>query len=335
MRSERVITTVDFHTGGQGMRLLTAGLPRLPGATMAEKRQYFQERFDDLRTALCMEPRGHRDMLMAVMTEPVSPGAAFGLLFMDPSGYLDSCGEATIGSTTVALETGLVTPAGPATPVVVDTVAGPVETVAHLDGGRVREVTMRMRPSYVVATDQQVKVEDVGEVPVDVVVGAGNVFGIVEASALGLEVRRDRVRDILQVGVALREAANDQLHLEVPDQGELRVGLVEIVEPAGPGGVLRNAVIWGAGAIDRAPCGTGTCARLALLHHRGELEVGETIVHEGILGTRFTGRVLEAAPAPTGQGILPEIGGTAYLTAMAQFLFDPEDPLRAGYLLDL
>jgi proline racemase len=335
MRSERVITTVDFHTGGQGMRLLTGGLPVLPGSSMVEKRRYFQERLDHVRTALCMEPRGHRDMLMAVMTDPVSPGAAFGLLFMDPSGYLDSCGEATIGSATVALEMGFVPAEGAVTPILVDTVAGPVETAAHLDGGRVREVTMKMRPSYVVATDQQVKVEDLGEVPMDVVVGAGNVFGIVEAGAVGLEIRRDRVRDILQVGVALREAANEQLHLEVPGWDEPRVGLVEIVEPAGPDGVLRNAVIWGTGAIDRAPCGTGTCARLALLHHRGELAPGETITHEGILGTRFTGRILDTVPSPLGQGVLPEIGGTAYVTAMAQFLFDPEDPLRTGYLLDL
>jgi proline racemase len=335
MRSEHMIWTVDFHTGGQGMRLLIGGLGRIPGETMAEKRSYFQEHLDRFRTGLCMEPRGHRDMLMAVMTEPVTEGADFSLLFMDPSGYLDSCGEATVGSATVAVETGIVPKRGERTVVTIDTVAGTVETVAHLQDGRVREVTMGMRPSFVVAAEQSVKVEGLGEIPIDVAVGAGNVFGIVDASALGVEVRRDRVKEILQKGIEVRKAANEQLQLDIPGAGEATVELVEVIEPPDPNGVFRNAVIWGAGAVDRAPCGTGTCARLALLHHRGELGVGESIIHEGVLGTRFTARITGTTDAPARLAVLPEIGGTAYLTSFAQFVFDPEDPLADGYLLNL
>jgi proline racemase len=335
VRSDRVLWTVDFHTGGQGMRLLSGGLGKIRGSTMLQKRRYFEQHLDHIRTGLCMEPRGHRDMLMAVRTDPVSEEADFGLLFMDPSSYLDSCGEATIGAATVAIETGLVPVTGATTPVTIDTVAGTVRTLAHVEDGRVREVTMSMRPSFVVAAEQAVKVEGLGEIPIDVVVGAGNVFGIVEAEAIGVEVQRERVQEILEKGVVIRSAVNEQLQVDVPGMDHVTVGLVEIVEPPAGDGVFRNAVIWGAGAVDRAPCGTGTCARLALLHYRNELDVGQSIVHEGLLGTRFRGVIADATRTEAGPTVHPEIGGTAYITSLVQFLFDPQDPLREGYLLDL
>src|SRR5436309_6796446 len=176
MRSDRVLATIDFHTGGIGMRLLTSGLGRLPGASIGEKRRWFQEHLDDLRTGLCLEPRGHRGLLIAVMTEPVTPSAHFGLFFIYPGGYYVSCGEGTIGAATVAVETGLVPRTGVATPVVIDTEAGVVETRARSAGDRVREVTLRWTPSFVALAGQAIEVEDVGEVPVDIAVGAGNVF---------------------------------------------------------------------------------------------------------------------------------------------------------------
>src|SRR5262247_2130585 len=168
MRSERVLATTDFHTAGIGMRLLTSGLGRLPGATIGEKRQYFQDHLDHLRTGLCLEPRGHRSLLIAVMTEPVTTGAHFGLFFIYPGGYYVSCGEGTIGAATVALETGMVAREGDETRIVIDTEAGVVETIARSDGDRVREVTLRWTPSFVALTDQVVEVEGVGEVPLDI-----------------------------------------------------------------------------------------------------------------------------------------------------------------------
>src|SRR5215470_1195413 len=140
MRSDRVLSTTDFHTAGIGMRLLTSGLGHLSGATIAEKRRRFQERMDHVRTGLCLEPRGHRSLLIAVLTEPVTPGAAFGLFFIYPGGYYVSCGEGTIGAATVAIETGMVQRAGDETPVVIDTEAGVVHTIARADRDRVREV---------------------------------------------------------------------------------------------------------------------------------------------------------------------------------------------------
>jgi proline racemase len=329
-----VLATTDFHTAGIGMRLLTSGLGHLPGATIGEKRRWFEEHLDHLRTGLCLEPRGHRSLLIAVMTEPVTPGAHFGLFFIYPGGYYVSCGEGTIGAATVAIETGMVERQGAETPVLIDTEAGLVETVARSDGDRVAEVTLRWTPSFVALPDQRIEVEGVGEIPVDISVGVGNVFAVVEAARLSLAVRREQVRKIAQRGMAVREAVNAQLHVDVPGVGKTSVDNVLVHELPDADRVSANALVWGPGQVDAAPCGSGTCARMALFHHRGVMTVGSTLVSRGLLGLDFTGRIagettLEGRPA-----ILPEITGTAYLTGFSQFLFDPADPLRAGFLLD-
>jgi proline racemase len=335
MRSDRVLGTIDFHTAGIGMRLLTSGLGRLPGSTIAEKRRWFQENLDDLRTGLCMEPRGHRGLLIAVMTEAVTPAAHFGLFFIYPGGYYVSCGEGTIGAATVAVETGLVPRTGPETPVVIDTEAGAVETIARSEGDRVREVTLRWTPSFVVLPEQVIEVEEVGEVPIDVAVGVGNVFAIVEARHLGVSVRRELTRRIAQRGMAVRHAVAAQLQVEVPGLGKTSVDSVLVHELPDGAGVSPNALVWGPGQVDAAPCGSGTCARLALFHHRGLMGVGASYVSQGLLGLSFTARIGGLTTVEGRPAILPEITGTAYLTGFSQQLFDPDDPMRAGYLLDV
>ena len=334
MRSERVLQTIDFHTAGIGMRLLTSGLGRLPGATIGEKRRWFQEHLDQVRTGLCLEPRGHRSLLIAVMTEPVTPAAHFGLFFIYPGGYYVSCGEGTIGAATVAVETGIVPRQGVETSVVIDTETGVVETIARSDGDRVREVTLRWTPSFVALPGQVVEIEGVGEVPLDIAVGVGNVFAVVEAGHLGVSVRREHAKKIVQRGMAVREAVNGQLHVEVPGLGKTSVDNVLLHELPDSDGVSPNALVWGPGQVDAAPCGSGTCARMALFHHRGLMAVGSTFVSRGLLGLDFTGRIAGETEVEGRRAILPEITGTAYLTGLSQFLFDPEDPVRAGYLLE-
>jgi len=334
MRADRVLSTIDFHTAGIGMRLLTSGLPRLPGATIADKRRWFQEHLDDLRTGLCLEPRGHRGLLIAVKTEPVTPGAAFGLFFIYPGGYYVSCGEGTIGAATVALETGMVAREGDETRIVIDTEAGAVETIARSDGDRVREVTLRWTPSFVALTDQTVEVEGVGEVPLDISVGVGNVFAVVEAARVGVAVRREHVKRIAQRGMAVREAVNAQLRVDIPGVGKTTVDNVLVHELPDAQRVSPNALVWGPGQVDAAPCGSGTCARMALFHHRGLMGVGSTFVSRGLLDLDFTGRIAGETRVEGRPAILPEITGTAYLTGTSQLLFDPTDPVRAGFLLD-
>jgi proline racemase len=335
MRSDRVLGTIDFHTAGIGMRLLTSGLGRLPGQTIGEKRRWFQEHLDDLRTGLCMEPRGHRGLLIAVMTEPVTPEAHFGLFFVYPGGYYVSCGEGTIGAATVAVETGLVPRRGSETPVIIDTEAGVVQTLARSKADRVNAVTLSWTPSFVALPGQGVEVEGVGEVPVDIAVGVGNVFAIVEAAHLGVTVRREFAKRIAQRGMAVRDAVNAQLEVDVPGEGKTSVDNVLVHELPDAEGVSPNALVWGPGQVDAAPCGSGTCARLALFHHRGLMGVGSTFVSQGLLGLSFTARIAGETSVDGRRAILPEITGTAYLTGFSQFLFDPEDPVRAGYLLEM
>jgi proline racemase len=333
VRSDRLFSTIDFHTAGIGMRLVTSGVGRLPGDTIAAKRRHFAEHLDHVRTGLCLEPRGHRSLLIAVMTEPVTPGADFGLLFMYAGGYYVSCGEATIGAATVAVETGLVARQGEATSIVIDTEAGPVETVARVQGERVSEVTLNWTPAFVVQAAQVVKVAEVGEVPLDIAVGAGNVFAIVEAPAVGLAVRRERASEIAVLGMAVRQAIAEQLPVSVPGHGAVAVDNVILHELPDARGVSRNALVWGPGQVDAAPCGSGTCARLALLHHRRRLGVGDTMISEGLLGLSFVGRIAGETEVAGLTAVLPEITGTAYITGASQFFFDPDDPLRAGFLL--
>jgi proline racemase len=270
------------------------------------------------------------------MTEPVTPAAHFGLFFIYPGGYYVSCGEGTIGAATVALETGLVPRTGNETSVVIDTEAGVVETIARSDGDRVRDVTLRWTPSFVALTGQTIEVEGVGEVPVDVAVGVGNVFAIVEAARVGVSVRREHAKRIAQRGMAVRHAVNAQLQVEIPGLGKTSVDNVLVHELPDADGVSPNALVWGPGQVDAAPCGSGTCARLALFHHRGLMGVGSTFVSQGLLGLGFTARIGGETVLEDGRrAILPEITGTSYLTGFSQIMFDPDDPMRAGYLLDV
>jgi len=335
MRADRVIQTIDFHTAGIGMRLVTSGLGRLPGATIAEKRAWFQEHLDHIRTGLCLEPRGHRGLLIAILTDPVTPGADFGLFFIYPGGYYVSCGEGTIGAATAAIDTGMVRRAGSETRVVIDTEAGVVTTIARADGARVREVTLQWTPSFVAVPGQVVEVEGVGEVPVDISLGVGNVFAVVEAGRVGVAVRREHARRIAQRGMAVRDAVNAQLRVDVPGLGKTTVDNVLVHELPDAAGVSPNALVWGPGQVDAAPCGSGTCARMALFHHRGLMTVGSTFISRGLLGLDFTGRIAGETEVEGRPAILPEITGTSYITGFSQFTFDPEDPVRAGYLLDV
>jgi proline racemase len=209
-----------------------------------------------------------------------------------------------------------------------------VETVARADRERVREVTLCWTPSFVVLAGQTVEVESVGEVPVDIASGVGNVFAVVEAQRVGVSVRRELARRIAQRGMAIREAVNAQLDVTVPGVGKASVDNVLIHELPDGAGVSPNALVWGPGQVDAAPCGSGTCARMALFHHRGLMRVGERITSRGLLGLDFTGRIAGETVVEGRRAILPEITGTSYLTGFSQFLFDPEDPVRAGYLLE-
>ena len=337
MKFSRSIQAVDTHTMGEPTRIVTGGIPRIPGDTMAAKRDYLAGPADHLRTALMFEPRGHNDMFGAIITEPCQKEADFGIVFMDGGGYLNMCGHGTIGAMTVAVETGMVEAVEPITQVVLEAPAGLVRGEVRVVQGRVREVTFTNVPSFMYRAGVAIEVPGLGEIQVDLAFG-GNFFILVPARALGLAVVPGQLRELESVALRIREIVNRTIPIRHPELEHIRTAdLVEIYGPAvDPEAQGRNVVIFGdAGCpnFDRSPCGTGTCAKMAALHYRGELGIGEDYVCESILGTLFRGRLTGTAKVGDYDAVIPRITGSAYITGFNHLVIDDRDPLRHGFRL--
>lgn len=333
MSYQHVFTAIDTHTAGEPTRIVVAGVPFL-GGSMAEKRRRLQEEFDFVRTALMHEPRGHSDMFGAIITEPVTPGASMGVVFMDTGGYLAMCGHGSIGAVTAALETGIVPRREPETQLTMDTPAGPIRARAQVQNGRVVQVAVQNAPSFRVYSKKALDVPSLGNVSVDVSFG-GNFFVLVNAAQLQIPLHPENLPTLVRAAMELRRVANERLPVEHPTQPHINtIDLVEIYEDMpGPRKGSRNVVIFGQAQVDRSPCGTGTCAKMAAMYASGQLGPDEPFVNESILGTRFTGRLLGTRKVGPFDAVVPEIAGSAYITGFGQFVVDPEDPLGAGFLL--
>ncbi|WP_417007864.1 proline racemase family protein [Anaerotruncus massiliensis (ex Togo et al. 2019)] len=334
MIASRMFTAVDTHTEGEATRIVTGGMPAAPGATMAEKRAYLQERLDHVRRMLLFEPRGHKDMFGAFLLPPCRPEADAGVVFMDSGSYLNMCGHGSIGVVTALLETGMVPCAGEEADVTLDTPSGLIRARAKLHNGRVREVTVRNVPAFLYREGVPVALSDGRTVHADIAFG-GNFFALVEAEEAGVALDAADKDRLTARGAEIRDALNAAGGIAHPLLPHIRtVDLVEFCGPArDPRADARNVVVFGDGQIDRSPCGTGTSAKLALLRARGELPLGKPYVHESILGTLFTGVAAEDTAQGGYPAIVPEITGRAYVTGLAQYLLDPEDPLGGGFLL--
>jgi proline racemase len=328
------ITTVDAHTAGEPFRVVTGGYPEPVGDTMLERRRYARDHLDHLRTALMWEPRGHADMYGCVVTPPVSPEADIGVLFLHNEGYSTMCGHGIIGIATVALETGLLPITEPETTVRIDTPAGLVTAVAHVAGGRVRRVRFRNVPSFVVALDAEVEVPGLGRIVYDLAFG-GAFYAFVPASSMGLTCTPEDFDRIIELGMAVKRAVMAARSVPHPFEEDLSFlyGTIFVGPPLGEGAHSRNVCVFAEGEVDRCPTGTGVSARLALHHARGEIGVGQAMVVESILGTRFTGRILEVSTFGPHEAVVPELEGAAYITGRHDFLLDPNDPLRHGFIL--
>lgn len=334
MKAQRIISTIDSHTAGERTRMITGGLPNFPGATMPDKREYFTQHHDSVRKALTLEPRGDAEIIVAAITDPVNEGSDIGVLFMDSLGFEGMCGHGTIGIVTTLIETGQITPVHPYTEVRLDTVTGSVYARAAVDHeGNVKEVTLRNVPSFVYMQDAQVDF-DGGKVLTDIVYG-GNFFAILPVERLGLELVPSNVGRLVERGIAFRDAARDQLEISHPTEPGINPlhGVEMYVDNPSPGIHARNIMTFAQRSFDRSPCGTGTSARLALLHAQGRIGIGEEFIHESILGTVFKSRIVEEGRVDGYPAIIPEVTGSAFLTGSHQFFIDPRDPLKEGFLL--
>jgi proline racemase len=314
-------------------RVVTGGVGPIPGATMLERKLHFEAEMDDLRLLLMREPRGHAAMSGAILQPPTRADADWGVLFIEVSGCLPMCGHGTIGVATVLVETGMVAVTEPETVVRLDTPAGLVTARVAVRDGRATSVTLRNVPAFLAQRDRVVEVPGLGRVDYDVAFG-GNFYAITDAAAVGLDVDPARSSELIDAGLAVMEAVNAAERPVHPADARID-GCHHVVfhAPGRDGADARAATSIHPGWLDRSPCGTGTSARLAQLHARGELELGTPFVNESVIGTRFTGRLVEETTVAGVAAVVPEITGRAWVTAMGQYLLDADDPFPVGFSL--
>jgi proline racemase len=333
MRSKHVYHAVDSHTEGMPTRVITGGVGVLPGATMAERRTYFVAKLDHIRTRLMCEPRGHSAMSGAILQPPTRPDADWGVLFIEVSGCLPMCGHGTIGVATVLVETGMVEVVEPVTTVRLDTPAGLVEARVSVVDGDVRSVTIRNVPSFSVGLDRVVDVPGFGSVTYDLAFG-GNFYANLPIDRVGLPFDRAAGQRILDRGRAIMAAINEtDPPVHPTDPTITGCHHVQFIAPDSTARHSRHAMAIHPGWFDRSPCGTGTSARMAQLHARGELGLGDEFTNESFIGTRFVGRLVEEATVAGIPAVIPEITGRAWITATAQYLLSPDDPFPNGFQL--
>ena len=324
-------TCLDGHTCGNPVRLVTGGAPILRGASMSEKRLDFLARFDWIRHALMFEPRGHDVMSGAFLYPPTRADCDVGILFIEVSGCLPMCGHGSIGTITMAVENGLVSPAEPGT-VVLDAPAGRIVARYEQDGRFVEKVRLTNVASYLAAADLAIDVPGIGELVFDVAYG-GNYYAIVSPQKSCGSLDALSAADILRLSPIVRRLAAEKfqpVHPEDPSIGGVS-HVMWIGKPRDPRAHARNAVFYGDKAIDRSPCGTGTSARMAQLAARGKLTVGQDFVHESIIGTMFEGRVEAAAQVGNHAAIVPSIAGWARQHGINTIFVDDRDPLAHGF----
>jgi 4-hydroxyproline epimerase len=322
---------IDGHTAGNPVRLVAGGAPLLRGASMAERRLDFMERFDWIRTGLCFEPRGHDMMSGGFLYPPTRPDADIGILFIETSGCLPMCGHGTIGILTFGLEHGLIRPHTPGE-LRVETPAGLLQVSYVREGERIASVRIWNVASYLAASDVHVAVPGFGELCVDVAYG-GNYYAIVEPQGPYTGLDSLGVSRIIELSAQVRARVRDQIQPVHPLEPSIR-GVSHVLwadRPKSADADARNAVFYGERAIDRSPCGTGTSARMAQLVAKGKLRVGDRFVHESYIGSRFVGRVEEQVQLAGHTAIVPSIEGSAIATGMNTLWIDDADPFWRGF----
>lgn len=334
MRAKKTIRTIETHTLGMCTRNVVSGLPPIPGKTMGEKFLYLKENYDSFRTFVCWEPRGNSDMSATIFTEPCTPGCDIGIIYFEASDWLPMCGHDTIGATVALIEGGLIEAKEPITTIKIDTPAGVVEVTAEVKDGSVTKVSFLNAPAMPLLRDVVVKTEEYGDLKLDISWG-GNVYAILPAESVGIPMEPCNADAFITAANIIGARCNDQLTIKHPELDF--VNKVTHVEFYGPPknekADIQNCVIALPKVVDRSPCGTGTSAKAALLYAEGKLGVGESFVHESIIGSLFECTVAEVCDVNGVQAIKPIVSGNAAICGFATWILDPKDPFPEGFLL--
>lgn len=331
--TQHIFPCIDGHTCGNPVRLVTGGAPFLKGANMLERRAHFLAEYDWIRTGLMFEPRGHDMMSGSILYPPTRADCDVAVLFIETSGCLPMCGHGTIGTITMAIEHGLITPREPGR-LAIEAPAGRVEIEYRQEGRFVEEVRLTNVASFLYAEGLTAEVEGLGEIVVDVAYG-GNFYAIVEPQKNFRDMADFTAGELIGFSPRLRAALNAKYEFIHPEHPQI-AGLSHIQwtgAPRDPAAQARNAVFYGDKAIDRSPCGTGTSARMAQLAAKGKLAVGDAFVHESIIGSLFHGRVEAAAEVAGRPAIIPSIAGWARTTGYNTIFIDERDPFAHGFVV--
>ena len=331
--AKHTFSCIDAHTCGNPVRVVSGGGPQLQGASMSERRQHFLKEFDWIRTGLMFEPRGHDMMSGSILYTPTREDCDVGILFIETSGCLPMCGHGTIGTVTVAIENGLVKPKTPGT-LRLETPAGLVIAEYNQVGEYVESVRLTNVPAFLHSEDLAIDCPEIGTLKVDVAYG-GNFYCIVEPQQNYRDMADFSAGDLVRMSPILRKRMNEKYTFQHPDNPTIK-GLSHILwtgKPKHPEADARNAVFYGDKAIDRSPCGTGTSARMAQLAAKGKLKVGDSFVHESIIGSLFKGRVVQEAKVGNHAAIIPSIEGWARVTGYNTIFIDDRDPYKHGFVV--
>lgn len=334
MKSRLSINVVGCHAEGEIGDVIVGGVLPPSGGTMMERMIDMEENHDHIRRLLICEPRGSVARHVNLIVPPVNPECAAGAIIMEPTEYVPMSGSNTICVATVLLETGMVAMQEPVTTFKLDMPGGIIEVTAECADGKCRSITFKNAPAFAERLDAALEVEGLGTIGIDVAYG-GMFFGIVDAKSLGFEIRPDESRDLAILGEKIRKAAREQFDVVHPRFSNVRgVSIVQFAMPyEGSGKVTRNTCIVSPGRSDRSPTGTGTSARMAVLQARGRMAKGDTLIHASIIGSTFTGKILDVRKEDGLTSIIPQITGRAWITGNHTYLLDPDDPYPTGYML--
>ena len=335
MKARKVIRTIETYTLGQPTRNVVSGFRHVPGKTMAEKFTYMREHEDWLRKLLCYEPRGSEIMSATLITEPCTPGADIGVLYFESSCWMPMCGHDTIGVTVALIEAGLVEVTEPITKINLDTAAGVVKVEARVADGVVEEVSFLNAPAMVLNRNVTIETESFGKLTLDISWG-GNVYAILPAAAVGLKIAPHTCGKLIEAAQEIGRCANEQVEICHPEFPFVnKVTHVEFSgPPKSPEADIQNVVVALPRVIDRSPCGTGTSAKAALLFDEGKLQVGDSFVHESVIGSLFRCEIAEKTEVQGITAIRPKVTGNACVIGFATWILDPKDPFPEGFLLD-
>lgn len=329
-----LLETLDAHTGGEPLRIILSGYPEIKGSTILEKRRYLKENLDHLRTALMFEPRGHADMYGCILTEPVSPEADFGIIFLHNEGYSSMCGHAIIAISTVIIETGAIPATGNLTQLKIDSPAGLITAYVRGNAGAVESVYFHNVPSYVDSLDNRISVDGIGDVRYDLAFG-GAFYAYVDADDLGVSMAETNANQLIDIGMKIKRAVMAAKPIKHPFEADLGFlyGTIFTGKSHSKNADSRNVCIFAEGEVDRSPTGTGVSGRMAIHHARGELSVGESMRIESILGSQFKASVHSKTEFGGHDAVIPEVQGKAHICGRNTWYIDERDALKHGFIL--